>query len=96
MVGSEARLVGRKKARVFKIRKELERAQTRRSRVLEMNDKLEIGLKFWQLVGSRLGLSRVKVGLSSVKVVLYMRDAVVNSVAGVSCEFDPAGLTSYL
>src|SRR6218665_1581009 len=30
-------------------------SETRHSRVLEMNDKLEIGLKFWQLVGSRLG-----------------------------------------
>jgi len=33
--------------------------ETRRSRVLEINNKrLEIGLKFWLLVGLRLGLLR--------------------------------------
>jgi len=33
-------------------------SETRRSKVLEMNDKLEIGLEFWQLVGPRLGVLR--------------------------------------
>ena len=54
MVGSEARLVGRKKARVFKIGKELERDQTFKS----LRDEWQVGN--WSEV---LAVSRVEVGL---------------------------------
>ena len=57
MVGSEARLVGRKKARVFKIGKQLKRDQTFKS----LRDEWQVGN--WSevlagLVRSRLGFLR--------------------------------------